>query len=86
MENKSTSQELTMYIRNIEQTVYGQLFIDGIRVKVTTVSGREVRGKISVEPKYPGGIWIARQNNEDGTAKKGTFIPFTAIDNLEITG
>lgn len=84
-EVKKVANKMTdMYIRDIEQTVYGKLFAEKTRVMVTTRSGIPKKGVISsIESNYLGGIWIGRELKE-GKITKGTFIPFSAIDSIEV--
>lgn len=74
------------YIYDIEQTVYGQLFMRRNTVIVSTLGGlRTARGHVGfIEAFNPGGFWFVPEGTE---AKEGVgriFIPFHAVDHIEV--
>lgn len=74
------------YIYDIEQTVYGQLFMKRNKVIVNTIAGlRTARGHIGIiETFKPGGFWFIPDNTvgKDGVGR--IFIPFHAVDHIEV--
>ena len=68
------------YMTDVEQTIYAKEFMQCKRVKVITRSGHLFEGRLSCDGRFPGGIWI--QEKEDDKPK--SFIPFSAIDGIQV--
>lgn len=74
------------YIYDIEQTVYGQLFMNRNTIIVQTLAGlRTGRGKVGIIEAYiPGGFWFVPEDTKTNDSVKRIFIPFHAVDHIEV--
>lgn len=72
------------YIYDIEQTVYGQMFMKKNTIIVSTIGGlRTGRGHVGfIEAYKPGGFWFVEENSKEDEGR--LFIPFHAIDHIEV--
>ncbi len=68
------------YMTDVEQTIYAKEFMQYKRVKVITRAGCIFEGRLSCDGRFPGGIWIKEEEGD----KPKSFIPFSAIDSVQV--
>lgn len=74
------------YLYDQEQTVYGQMFMNRTKIIVSTLGGlRTARGHVGIiEAFKPAGFWFVPENSQGKEGVGRIFIPFHAVDHIEV--
>lgn len=86
MEKNKKIEKKENYIYDIEQTVYGHMFMNKNTIIVSTLGGlRTARGHVGfIEAFKPAGFWFVPEGTESKERIGRIFIPFHAVDHIEV--